>query len=132
MHASMCVCARMCICACVQYDLVPVAGQFWNIPVDILEYNGNYSKPVNSTYLVTVDHPDHSSPPRSFIAELHPATWDRKRIQCLFAGNAQGGSINEVDVPNDHVIEGIYSDYEVSGLFETDFQYNKFEDDKCA
>jgi len=53
-------------------------------------------------------------------------------MQCLYAGNAQGGSINEVDLPNDHVIEGDYEDYEVSGLFESDFQYGQFEDHQCA
>ena len=118
----------MCLCL----RCVLLLGQFWNVPIDVIEYNGNYSKPVNSTFLVTVDHPDPSSPPRSFIAEQHPATWDRKRIQCLYAGNAQGGSINEVVVPNDHVIEGEYEEYEVSGLLESNFQYDKFEDDQCA
>jgi len=98
----------------------------------VVEYNGNYSKPVNSTFLVTVDHPDPNSPPRSFIAEQHPATWDGKIIQCLYAGNAQGGPISEVDVPNDYVIEGTYKSYEVSSLFGVDFHYNQFKDDQCA
>ena len=111
---------------------VHITGQFWNIPIDVVKYEGNYSKPVNSTFLVTVDHPDPNSPSRSFIAEQHPATWDRKRIQCLYAGNAQGGPINEVDVPNDYVIEGTYDDYEVSGLFDSDFEYNKFVGDQSA
>ena len=108
---------------------VYITGQFWNVPIDVVKYDGNYNKPVNSTFLVTVDH---NSSSRSFIAEQHPATWDGKRIQCLYAGNAQGGPINEVDVPNDRVIEGDYEEYEVSGLFESDFQYNQFEDDQCA
>lgn len=109
-------------------------GQFWNIPVDVLEYSGNYSGSgqVNNTYVVTVDHPSPTSTPRRFIAELHSSTWDRKRAQCLYVGSAQGGAINEVDVPNDHVIEGTYDNYEVSGLFDSDFQYNQFQGDQCA
>lgn len=81
----------------------------------------------NDTYVVTVDHPSPTSTFRKFIAELHPATWDRKRKQCLYAGSAQSGAINEVDIPNDHVIEGTYDDYEVSGLFNSDFKYNQFQ-----
>jgi len=114
--------------ACVLY----ITGQFWNIPIDVVEYAGNYCKLVNSTFLVAVNHPDPNSPPRSFIAEQHPATWDGKRMQCLYAGNAQGGPINEVDIPNDYVIEGTYKDYEISGLFGSDFRYSQFADDQCV
>ena len=107
-------------------------GQFWSIPVDVLEYTGNYSGPINNTYIVTVNPPNPSSTPRTFIAELHPATWDGKRKQCLYVGSAQSGAINEVDMPNDHVIEGTHDDYEVSGLFNSDFKYNQFKEDQCA
>ena len=107
-----------------------ILGQFWNVPVDVLEYTGNYSGSVNSTFVVTVDHPTSSS--RTFIAELHPATWDGKRKDCLYVGSAQSGAINEVDGPNDHVIEGTYDNYELSGLFDADFQYNQFQINQCA
>ena len=109
-----------------------ITGQFWNIPVDVLNYAGNYSGTVNNTYVVTVDHPMFNSTSRTFIAELHPATWDGKRKECLYVGSAQSGAINEVDGPNDHVIEGTYDNYEVSGLFDSDFQYNQFQKDQCA
>jgi len=79
-----------------------------------------------------VDHPRPTSPSCTFIAELHPATWDSKRKQCLYVGSAQSEAINEVDVPNDHAIEGTYNNYKVSGLFDSDFQYNQFQEDKCA
>ena len=98
----------------------------------MLEYTGNYSRPINNTYVVSVDPPDPTSTPRRFIAELHPSTWDRKRKDCLYVGSAQSGAINEVDGPNDHVIEGTYDNYEVSGLFDSDFQYNQFQEDQCA
>ena len=107
-------------------------GQFWSIPVDVLEYTGNYSGSVNNTYVVTVDHPGVNSTSRAFIAELHSSTWDRKRKQCLYVGSAQSGAIDVVDGPNDHVIEGTYDNYEVSGLFDSDFQYNQFQKDQCA
>ena len=76
--------------------------------------------------------PNPASTSRTFIAELHPATWDGKRKQCLYVGSAQSGAINEVDVPNDHVIEGTYDNYETSDLFASDFQYNQFKEDQCA
>ena len=75
--------------------------------------------------------PNQISTPRTFIAELHPATWDSKRKECLYVGSAQSGGINEVDVPNDHVIEGTYDNYEVSDLFASDFQYNQFKGSVC-
>lgn len=86
----------------------------------------------NNTYIVIVNHPSHLSPSRTFIAELHPATWDGKRKQCLYVGNAQSGPINEVDMPNDNVIEGNYVSYEVSGLFTSDFKFTQFQENKCA
>ena len=79
-----------------------------------------------------MDHPGVNSTSRTFIAELHSSTWDRKSKQCLYVGSAQSGAINEVDGPNDHVIEGTYDNYEVSGLFDSDFQYNQFQVDQCA
>ena len=107
-------------------------GQFWSIPVDVLEYSGNYTGQVNNTYVVSVDHPSPTSTPRRFIAELHHSTWDRKAKQCLYVGSAQSGAVNEADVPNDPVIEGTYDDYEVSGLFNSDFQYSQFQEGRCA
>ena len=116
----------------MQHIIIIFIGQFWNVPVDVLEYTGNYSGSANNTFVVTINHPSPTSSPRAFIAELHPATWDGKRKQCLYVGSAQSGAINEVDVPNDHVIEGTYDNYEVSGLFDSDFQYNRFKEDQCA
>ena len=77
-----------------------------------------------------MDHPSLTFSPRGFIAEVHHSTWDRKMKQCLYAGNAQSGAINEVDVPNDPVIT--YHNYEVSGLFDSDFQYNQVQEDQCV
>ena len=98
----------------------------------VFEYTGNYSGSVNNTYVVTVDHSGANSTSRAFIAELHSSTWDRKRKQCLYIGSAQSGAIDVVDGPNDHVIEGTYDNYEVSGLFDSDFQYNQFQKDQCV
>jgi len=111
----------------VSYYLI--VGQFWNIPVDVLNYTGNYSGSTENIFVVTVDHPGPTSTSRAFIAELHSATWDRKRKQCLYA---QSEVINEEDVPNDNVIEGTYDDYEVSGLFDSDFKYNQFQENQCV
>ena len=100
--------------------------------MDVLNYTGNYSGSADNIYTVTVDHPNHNSPPRTFIAELHSATWDGKRKQCLYVGSAQSGPINEVNMPNDYVVEGNHTSYEVSGLFASDFKYTQFQEGKCA
>ena len=100
--------------------------------MDVFNYTGNYSGSADNIYTVTVDHPNNNSPPRTFIAELHSATWDGKNKQCLYVGNAQSGPVNEVDIPNDYVIEGNYTSYEVSDLFASDFQFAQFRRGKCV
>lgn len=107
-------------------------GQFWNIPITVERFTGTYrdgSPPSDADYVVSIDHPDAA--PRSFVANLEPFTWDLQRVTCLYAGNRQGGPIYEVETPNDPVIEGRYSDYRVSGAFETDFKYSHFEESNC-
>ncbi len=61
-------------------------------------------------------------------------TWDKRREQCLYAGNSQGGSYNELQdasLPSDSVIQGGYRDYRTGNLFETSWLYGRFRDDAC-
>ena len=69
-------------------------------------------------------HPD--STPRSFLAEFGSNTWDDRRSPCLFAGNSFGGPIWEAPARFQSVIEGGPQDYEVGGLTEHDFTFNRY------
>ncbi|XP_065884189.1 uncharacterized protein [Dysidea avara] len=111
-------------------DAHGLIGQFWNIPVTavpiVTDALGNDTNP----YSITVDHPQ--APVRSFVADLYHRTWDRSLDPCLYAGNSQGGPISELDDPNDSVIEGEYSDYEVAdGIFGRDFKHNRLLTTSC-
>ena len=72
------------------------------------------------------------SPPRTFVAELYDQVWDTTPGVCFYAGSFQAGPIAEIDEPNDPVIEGVYSDYRVSGLFDTEYMYSQFNDLRCT
>ena len=79
--------------------------------------------------MVTVEPMD--SPKRSFVSDLDRQKWDNSRDICLYSGNIQGGTLQEVEDPNDSVIEGTYVDYRTSELFSSSFMYSKFEQ-SCA
>ena len=50
---------------------------------------------------------------------------------CYYVGSAQGGRTAERE-ENESVIEGQYTDYQVSGLFDDDFVYSQFERGRCT
>ena len=105
-------------------------GQFWNIPIDVVRYSQSFGGAVRSdTYEITVNYPGQR---RQFVGLLHPLTWELESRQCLYVGNRQGGPIDEVDDPNDSVLQGKYDDYEIGNLFDTEFDYGHFEDDRCT
>ena len=109
-----------------------IAGQFWNIPIDVEMYTGPLSdgSSRDDTYILTVNYPN--SPLRRFLAYLHPRTWDKRKDEyCLYAGSTQGGRIFELKSPNDPVIEGRYSEYIVAGPYNTEFVYTHFEVSEC-
>ena len=81
-------------------------------------------------YIIQVSHP--SSTPRVFTGLLFPVTWEQQMSYCLYAGNRQGGTIQEVEDPNDSVIEGIYTDYIMNGEFTTDFKFSHFDESICS
>ena len=76
-------------------------------------------------YAVNVTAPDGSM--RRFFAWKLPYTWERKRQNCLYSGDAQGGLLYEVTSLSDPVIQGNYDEYAVSGLFDPDYKYEMFD-----
>ena len=99
-------------------------------------YNGTvsdgYPDVPNNYYTVTVSHPD--SPVRKFSAFYWPRSWEvlpGEYQPCLYAGSHQAGNTAEIEGYNDPVIEGLYSDYIVSGPFSTQFEYSRFQDNRC-
>ena len=109
------------------FSLFPCPGQFWNIPVQIAQYRGDFNFNAISRskyYNITVSHPD--SDPRSFVGLLYDLSWELENKRCFYVGNRQGGPSGEPKLPEDSVIEGSYQDYITDGPFETSFEYSVF------
>lgn len=104
-----------------------ILGQFWNIPVNFTEFLGSVPvgyNPDRKRYTVTVA--PESSLPRSFVGEFLHLLWDKTESPCLYAGNAQGGP-SQIDTRSQSIIEGNYRNYIVDGIFETSYEYSKFD-----
>ena len=84
---------------------------------------------LDNFYVITVNPPGGIQ--RTFVGVLHPLTWENIPTGCYYAGHSQGGPVHNIDAPTDSVIEGNYTEYRVSGLFETDFKYARFDEDMC-
>ena len=110
-------------------------GQFWNVPIVVTENTGNFNNNIrNDDYIITVPGSPPSpigSPTRSFVGLLSSVTWEFEQRPCLYVGNSQAGPLGEAVFPNDSVIEGIYSDYEVNSIFSSDFAFSHFEEQRC-
>ena len=79
----------------VQYFFSHSIGQFWNVPIDVEEYDGDFEGSARSNdYVVTVNYP--GSPPRSFVGVLSSVTWEFEKRPCIYVGNSQAGPISEV------------------------------------
>ena len=92
------------------------------------------SSPIRGIYYTVEVNPDDSSECRSFTAEVLSRTWDKRRESCLYAGNSQGGSYNELQdpgLPADSVIQGSFRDYQTTGLFTTQWTYSQFRSIPC-
>ena len=123
----------MCVCTCVFSDSPPQCvstGQFWNIPISVGLYTGPAEdSDAGQRYMIQVEHPN--SQPRVFTGLLIGYTWEQDKSNCFYAGNRQGGTIREVEDPNDSVIEGTYADYQTTGDFNTDFKFSLFDENRC-
>lgn len=84
-------------------------------------------------FAVTINYPGQD--PRQFIAWLTYPSWEPERhLYCLYAGNANAGTISEVPrgvAANGPVIEGGKDKYIVSSQFETDFDLSHFDPSQC-
>ena len=110
-----------------EYAFSPSLGQFWNIPINVTQYNGSFVYDVESPekyYTVEVHYP--MSPVRSFVGYMFDVTWEWKHKHCVYAGDRQGGPAGEV-AKDGSVIQGTYEDYVISDRFETQFKYGVFE-----
>ena len=98
--------------------------------MDVEPYTGNLrdGTPAQDLFSITVNYP--GQPPRRFTGELSSHTWELDPRPCLYAGSNQAGVSNEVE-GNDPVIEGRYSDYQVSGAFATNYMYSHFDEREC-
>ena len=112
-------------------------GQFWNIPITISPITSS-TTPLTSNslpppYILTLSPPS-PTPQRQFIGRLYYNTWDKRGSECFYAGSGQGGPLGELESPQlrDSVIEGTYTDYIVSSLFETEFEYSRFDSSQCT
>lgn len=61
---------------------------------------------------------------------LDSLMWELEERPCLYVGDSQAFSIYEIDKYNDGVIEGIYTDYIVSGAFDDKFNFSIFASDR--
>ena len=100
---------------------LPLTGQFWNIPITITEGDDG---PYIEIYSPGADNY------RRMHALEYGLTWDHSRKLCYYVGNSQGGaerSHNQAE----SVIQGYQSHYQTAGLFETSFEYERFDEGVC-
>ena len=96
-------------------------------------YTGTFGGEQRSDdYIITVNHPDAVDGPRSFVGLKSDVTFEFENRPCYYVGNTQAGPLAEVDEPNDSVIEGIYTEYEVISLFSPGFMYSHFNFNRCV
>ncbi|CAI8024285.1 hypothetical protein GBAR_LOCUS14114 [Geodia barretti] len=98
-------------------------GQFWNIPISVGDLDSDSSPDIE---LYQPGHPSY----RHFPALFYHLVWDLSDDGCYYVGNSQGGPEGSRD-PINSVIEGSYSQYIVDGLFDTEFEYERFDENAC-
>ena len=111
-------------------SLFVCTGQFWNIPVSIKPFTGEnvFGQRAVDTYIVNITT---ISQQRLYVGVLGHLTWEVEEGPCLYVGDSQSDSTYEFADPNDRVIEGLYTDYIVSGSFNDDFKFGLFDEEKC-
>ena len=111
------------------HHCISLIGQFWNVETTVTQYNGTLrdGSTVDNSYRINIK--PRNKPVRSFVGFLEPVTFDFTRQQCLYAGNSQGGPINEVieEGLNDSLLEGDYTEYQMDSSFDTEYVYGHFE-----
>ena len=52
----------------------------------------------------------------------------------MYVGNSQGGPYNELQdpsLPEDTIIEGTYRQYRVDSLYDSEWTYGRFMEERC-
>lgn len=104
---------------------VPTVGQFWGVNFTVVPFTGDY-------YTLTMS--PENAPTRSFIAHMGNSTWTLKHVpaipnsKCFYVGNGQGG---RDPLSNNSAIEGDWTDYITTGLYDTKWKYNQYTEDTC-
>ena len=98
-----------------------LTGQFWNIPITVTE---GIDEPYVEIYSRGADYY------RRIPALGYNLTWDHTGKRCYYVGNSQGGPEQSHD-PVESVIQGYQSQYQTTGLFETFFEYEMFDEGVC-
>ena len=99
-----------------------LSAQFWNIPITIFTEAGK----------VFVDLFDPAEDGyRRIPTEVEARTWDQTQAPCFYVGNSQGGPL-QFSGPDQSVIEGSITDYEMGSLFSTSFSFSQFDETQCA
>ena len=105
-------------------------GQFWNVPVEVEEYEGAFNGDMrDNVYKITIER--EGAPRRHFLGLKQDVKWDFQSGTCYYVGNVQGGVIGE-DLNSDPVIEGDYTEYTMDSLFDTEYNHTRFDQDLCT
>ena len=57
-------------------------------------------------------------------------TWDYEIKTCYYVGNNQGGPERSHN-PVESVIEGVFTQYKTTSLFDTSFDFSVFDESQC-
>lgn len=108
-------------------------GQFWNVEAIVTKYNRTLRDGTINDQTYQVQLKPKNKPTRTFVGFLESTTWDFTNQQCLYAGNAQGGSIYETaeGEPNDPLLEGDFTQYKMDSAFDVEFDYNHYDSSQC-
>jgi len=111
-----------------------IAGQFWNIPVSVERFEGQVRGGYSAISRYTISLATNNDS-RKYTGKLRIHNWLMKNEPCLYVGDKQSGPVYEVvgGDPNDPVIQGKYTDYQVPDAFSEDkYSFGLFREDKCV
>ena len=96
--------------------------------MDVTEHSGTFNGVVrDDDYDIIVNGGTMNE--RTFVGLRMPVTWEFENRICYYVGNIQGGVVTEA--ASDSVIEGLYTDYLVPSLFETHYEFSRFDEGLC-
>ena len=106
------------LCIAFYTDIYIYTGQFWNIPITVNDNGGVFS--------VIEINEAQSSNYRFFISTHVLQTYDGTLRSCYYAFYSERSVIEGISI-----IEGTYTHYQTDSLFDTTFNYSRFDNEKC-